>query len=108
MGRGIYTGDYGRRSTALNAASRADPNTRCLAHCTCEALTITACRCGHACGRTLAQHPPTTTGRPPRWSSGHTRHGDRTAPIRPEVLGCNVAERNNRVLGLADQHTERW
>jgi hypothetical protein len=67
-----HRGTYHRRSLALVAAAYANPDTRC-----------------GRCGRTLSQHPPTRTGRPPRWSAGHIIDGQVDGPLRPEVLSCN-------------------
>ena len=67
-----HRGRYHQQSRALVAAAYADPNTRCA-----------------KCGRTLAQHPPTKTGNPPRWSAGHVIDGQINGPLQPEVLSCN-------------------
>jgi hypothetical protein len=60
-----HRGDYARRARAVRAAAYANPSTRCW-----------------QCGRTLAEH-----GR--KWTAGHTRDGDPTAPLLPECEPCN-------------------
>lgn len=68
-----HRGTYHVRSRAVVAAAKADPNTRCW-----------------RCGRTLAEHPPTKTGNPPKWSAGHVHDGVPDSPLLPEVLSCNA------------------
>ena len=72
-----HRGTYHTRSQALLAAAKADPTTRCW-----------------RCGRTLAEHPPTTRGNPPRWSAGHVVKGQPEGQLLPEVLSCNVRAEN--------------
>ena len=72
-----HSGSYHRRAMALRAAANADPGTRCW-----------------RCGRTLAEHPPTKTGRAPRWTAGHVedRNGNLTGELAPEPDVCNFTE----------------
>lgn len=69
-----YKGDYPKRSAAVRAAANADPFTQCW-----------------RCGRTLSQHPPHRTGRPPSWQAGHVRAGDVTSPLLAEASTCNTS-----------------
>lgn len=105
-----YSGSYQLRARQLRAAAYANPATRCMASCTCSATTIDHCTCGRACGKTLAQHPPTKTGKPPSWDAGHARSGDPSSPLRTEVAGCNrrngASEGNRRRLKLIP--TRQW
>jgi len=68
------TGDYHVRSRLVREAAYADPDTRCW-----------------RCGRTLDQHPPHKTGKPPHWTAGHVRDGDPTSPLLAEASTCNYA-----------------
>jgi hypothetical protein len=70
----LYQGDHKRKARALCAAAAADPTTPC-----------------GRCGKTLAQHPRTKTGKPPRWHAGHVIDGLKGGPLRPEVDVCNEA-----------------
>lgn len=88
---------YTLRSAALRRAATANAETRCLGGCKCEALHVSTCTCGKACGKRLHEHPPTTRGNPAKWSAGHVRPNDANAPLRPEVLSCNIVERNERI-----------
>lgn len=99
----LYAGDYQRRARAVRARANADSATQC------EYID----EHGHRCGRTLAQHPPTRSGRPPRWSAGHPdgEHGNPRAVLVPQVLGCNLAERNERINAHPTPQTftsQRW
>jgi hypothetical protein len=75
-----HKGRYHQASRALVAAAYANPDTRCW-----------------RCDKTLAQHPNTKTGNPPRWSAGHVIDGQINGPLRPEVLSCN--SRAGAVIG---------
>lgn len=78
--RAHYAGDYDARAAVVRRRAEADPLTQC------EAVhPVTGVRCG----RTLAEHPPSSTGRRRRWQAGHVRAGDPRSPLRPEVDGCN-------------------
>jgi hypothetical protein len=68
-----HRGRYHVLSRRVTAAAYANPLTPCW-----------------RCGRTLDQHPPTKTGRPPRWSAGHLVDGQVNGPLLPEVLSCNA------------------
>jgi hypothetical protein len=72
-----HRGRYHVRSRALVKAAYLNPLTECW-----------------RCGRTLAQHPPTKTGRPPKWSAGHVTKGQVDGLLLPEVLSCNVRAEN--------------
>ena len=89
-----YRGTYHVTAQAMNRRAYANPDTRCAAIVN-----------GRPCGKTLAQHPPTKSGRPPRWSAGHPNPDAPTHLMQHEVLGCNVAEGNTR---RNEPHTERW
>jgi hypothetical protein len=82
---------YVLASARIRAAANANPNTRCW-----------------RCGLTLAEHPNTKTGKPPRWTAGHIVDGDLSAGLRPEVDVCNyqagaAAGNRNR-----EPHSELW
>jgi hypothetical protein len=94
---------YVERSKLVRDAALRDSDARCMAHCTCSALTIALCVCGKACGLTLGQHRRTTRGNAPKWSAGHARPNDAFAPLRPEVLSCNVTEGNERRRNRRDR-----
>ena len=68
-----HKGSYDRRSRAVVAAAKADPTTVCW-----------------RCGKTLAQHPDTKAGNPPKWSAGHVIDSHPDSPLLPEVLSCNA------------------
>lgn len=67
-------GSYPAQAAAVRARAQADPTTRC-----------------QRCGLTLAEHPPTKTGKPPTWDAGHAPGMDGVpgAPLFPEVASCN-------------------
>jgi hypothetical protein len=65
-------GNYKQRARRLVAAANRNPATICW-----------------RCGRTLNQHPPHRNGKPARWTAGHTRDEDPTAPLAPEASTCN-------------------
>ena len=71
-----YTGDYDRRRAELVARANADPSTRCSMP---------------GCGRTLAEHPLTKSGKRPTWTTDHVRPGDPLSPLRLAVSSCNYA-----------------
>lgn len=81
-----HSGTYVRDSAILRAAAYADPTTRCA-----------------RCGRTLAEHPPTRTGKPPRWQAGHVNDGQIGGPLRPEADVCNTAAGARRGNGMRRQ-----
>jgi hypothetical protein len=81
-------GSYERDAKAVTDRARADPTTRCMSRCTCQARTLATCTCHQACGRTLAEHPHTKTGRPPTWDAGHAIDGRIGGVLRPEIAGC--------------------
>jgi hypothetical protein len=87
-----HRGSYHRRSLALVAAAYRDPTTRCW-----------------RCGRTLAEHPNTTTGNPPKWSAGHVIKGQVDGQLLPEVLSCNVRAENahRKAMRSAPRTTRR-
>lgn len=71
-----------RRAQAVVAAANANPHTVCWRD-----------------GLTLAEHPPTKTGRPPRWTAGHVEdeHGNLVVIngrylLLPEADVCNYRE----------------
>jgi hypothetical protein len=70
--RDHYKGNYQTEAARVRAAANANPLTRCA-----------------RCNRTLAEHPPTRTGKPPRWDAGHKWDGQPGSPLQPEVAGCN-------------------
>jgi|GEM_PF-4758472 len=76
-------GTYHRRAARVRAAAYLNPDTRCQAP-------------AHICkgwgNRTLAEHPNTSTGKPPGWDAGHVRAGDPTSPLEPWVDICNRSE----------------
>jgi hypothetical protein len=72
--RAHYKGTYPRRAAAVRAAAYADPSTRCW-----------------RCGRTLAAHPPHTTGAAATWQAGHIVDGDSSQPLLPEASTCNTS-----------------
>jgi hypothetical protein len=74
----LYRGDYQRRARAVRAAAYLNPHTVCQSP-TCKGWGT----------RTLAEHPPTKTGKPPKWDAGHKRDSDPTSPLQPEVDVCN-------------------
>jgi hypothetical protein len=80
--RAHYAGDYARRAAVVRRRAALNPATQC------EAVHPVT---GKRCGRTLAEHPPTRNGQPPKWQAGHVRAGDPTSPLRPEVDGCNTS-----------------
>ena len=82
--RDHYTGSYKRHAKQVRDAAYADPTTRCA-----------------RCGRTLHEHPPTRTGKPPRWDAGHVIDGLPGGPLQPEVAGCN------RSAGATQANTNR-
>jgi hypothetical protein len=79
LDRTLYRGDYARRAALVRAQAYANPLTTCA-----------------RCGLTLAEHPPTKTGKPPKWDAGHERDGDPTSPLRAEVARCNRAAGGQR------------
>jgi len=64
------------------------------------------------CGLPLAQHPPHPDGTPQRWTCGHTRDGDPTAPLLAEASRCNfkagAAAGNRRRRVRMYLTTRRW
>lgn len=75
MAKGAHhTGTYQRRARLLRQAAYANPLTTCW-----------------RCGLTLDKHPPHKDGTPARWTAGHTRDSDPTAPLMPEASTCNYA-----------------
>jgi len=58
--------------------------------------------------RTLAEHPNTSTGKPPSWHAGHVIAGVVNGELRPWVNVCNTSDgaimRNTR----SEPHSERW
>ncbi len=82
MGRVHHSTHHKRAAKLVTDAAYADPSTRCQA-------TLAN---GATCGRTLAEHPPTRTGKAPSWDAGHVIAGDPNSPLRPEVASCNRAE----------------
>lgn len=87
--RHLYAGNYQRRAKAVTRTAYLNPDTQCA-----------------RCGKTLAEHPPTKSGRQPKWHAGHAWPNDPNAPLRPEVESCNVAEGNDRRRG--NPHSETW
>jgi hypothetical protein len=86
-----HAGTYHRRSLALVAAAYANPATTCW-----------------RCGKTLAEHRRTLTGKAPRWSAGHVVKGQVDGLLLPEVLSCNVkAENDHRKDTKQTKHTRR-
>lgn len=93
--RHLYAGSYTRRAKAVTRTAYRNPDTVCMSP-----------KCRGWGNRTLAEHPPTRTGKPDVWSAGHKWAGDPSAPLQPEVRGCNIAERNQRLRG--NPHTETF
>lgn len=74
----------------------ANPDTRCHAP---------------GCGKTLAAHPPHTTGRPATWTNGHpaNRPGDPTAPLQPWASTCNTQDGGRLTpRGTGTTPTRNW
>ena len=69
-----HAGTYRVRADATRTKANNNPATTCW-----------------RCGRTLAQHPPTKTGKPPQWTAGHIRDSDPTSPLKPEATTCNYS-----------------
>ena len=69
-----YRGSYTLQAEAVRRYAYANPATPC-----------------GICGRTLDQHPHTSTGKPPTWDAGHVLDGVPGSPLRPEVATCNRA-----------------
>ena len=69
-----YRGSYETRARAIRRAAHMNPNTRCW-----------------RCGRTLAEHPPTRTGKPPTWTAGHILDSNPNSPLAAEANVCNYA-----------------
>ena len=67
-----HRGGYQRQAKRVTDWANTNPDTRC-----------------RRCGLTLAEHPPTKTGNPPKWSAGHVIDGQVGGALKPEVLGCN-------------------
>lgn len=67
-------GTYSARASQVTQAAYNDPETRC-----------------GMCGQTLADHPPTKTGKPQTWDADHLRPGDPLSPLRPVAASCNRA-----------------
>ena len=89
----LYNADYRRRARAVRQAAWLNPCTPC-----------------GRCGKTLAEHPPTATGKRPSWDAGHIRDSDPTSPLQPEVASCNrssgAAMGNRMRAGLTT--TQDW
>ena len=63
------------------------------------------------CGLRLDQHPPTKTGRPPRWTAGHVEddNGNHTGHLAPEANTCNFTEgarKGNRLRADVPRYSE--
>lgn len=67
-----HDNDYPRRAKAITDAAKRNPLAVCW-----------------RCQRTLAQHPPHKTGRPPTWHAGHIHDGDPRSPLAAEASTCN-------------------
>lgn len=87
-----HSGTHHVRSRLVRQAAYADPDTRC-----------------GRCGRTLAEHPNTKTGKPPSWQAGHVIDGLVDGPLRPEADVCNTAAGARRGNGMRHQAIAgRW
>lgn len=94
-----HSGPHKRIARALCTTWAADPNTRCQ-----------ATNCKGWGNRTLAEHPHTKTGKPPRWEAGHVNAGQIGGPYRPEVDVCNRAD-GARLINATrkpDPHSVEW
>lgn len=89
--RAHYAGTYRARARAIRQAANADPSTKCW-----------------RCGRTLAEHPATRRGNPPRWSAGHIIDSDPASPLAPEVLTCNASAGATYGNAKREPHSEDW
>jgi hypothetical protein len=89
--RAHYRNGYRKLADMVKAAAYADPSTPCA-----------------RCGLTLAEHPPTKSGKPPSWDAGHVVDGEIGGRLRPEVASCNrsagARAGNRRRQGLNLQH----
>ncbi len=95
-----HRGPHQRLARAVVAAAAADPSTRCLSD-----------RCKGWGNRTLTEHPPTSTGKPPRWTAGHRVASTIATSIhdyRPEVNVCNYSHGATIGNERTEPHTERW
>ena len=62
------------------------------------------------CGLTLAEHEPHRDGTRPKWTAGHTRDGDPSAPLAAEASTCNYregAKHGNRLRAAAARFVPR-
>lgn len=79
-----HAGDYHVRSRRLVLIAKARDAAASLGECE-------PTRCWR-CGLTLAEHAPHRDGKRPKWTAGHTRDSDPTAPLAPEASTCNYSE----------------
>jgi hypothetical protein len=63
-----------------------------------------ASRCWR-CGRTAAEHPPHSNGKPGRWQAGHVVDGSNLGPLALEFSVCNAAAGGR--LGAQRRHARR-
>ncbi len=88
-----HRGNHDARARIIVARANANP--------------ATTCQSPHCKGwgnRTLAEHPNTRTGRPPRWQAGHVIAGQIAGALQPEADVCNTSagavDGNRRRAGL--------
>jgi hypothetical protein len=89
------TGTYTKRAKVVRDTANLNPATPC-----------------GMCGKTLAEHPNTKTGKPPSWDADHERPGDPLSPLRPVAATCNRAA-GARLKNERDQYrtfkpTQQW
>jgi len=89
-----HRGAHDRLARLAKRAWYADPSKRCA-----------------RCGRTLTEHPPTSTGKRPTWDAGHKHDGQVAMSVldyQPEVASCNrsagATVGNRRRIGLNLRH----
>jgi hypothetical protein len=90
-GRSHHQGDYSRRARLVRQAANANPLTKCW-----------------RCGRTLSQHPPHHTGKPPTWQAGHVIDHDPASPLAPEASTCNTSAGATYGNARREPRSEDW
>lgn len=86
-----YTGSYHVQARRIRTLAYANPDTRC-----------------GRCGRTLAKHPPTKTGKAARWQAGHVIDGQVNGALRPEADVCNAAAGARLRHQKPERTSRRW
>ncbi len=93
MGAAHRTAAYKRQARAIVTHANNNPDTRCW-------------NCWYGNGLTLDQHPPHTTGRPPRWTAGHINDSEIGGELRAQVSVCNFKRGGWRLVNQRQrQHT---